>query len=287
MKNKIHFVIPFLQKEVTLKEFLKSNHVGRGKIEEIRVINEITINNNKATLDSYIHQGDEIYLVSNEKEVEGYKGPIDILYEDEGIIALNKEEGILVHSDGNEKDTLLSRIAYYRQNKNEPSIVYPLHRLDKETSGVILFAKDFFHGAIFDDLFANGKIKRTYEAICKGKLNKDEGELRFYIGKNRHNPEKMIILNKGQLVICQYKVLKKTNEYSHLLINIMTGKRHQIRVSFSHINHPLVGDKLYGSPYEKGPLLLEATFLEFMDPLRQKKVIIKSPLRKEIKNFFR
>lgn len=285
MKNEIHFIIPPFQKEMTLKEFLKSFHVGRGKIEEIRVINQIKINNIFSSLDSIVHQGDEISILSIEKEEEIFLKGIEVLYEDDGLIAVNKKEGILVHSDGKERDNLVSRLANYRKDKNEAPIVIPLHRLDKDTSGVILFAKDFFHGAMLDDLFAKQEVKRTYVCICEGKINIDKGELRFNIGKNRHDPNKMIIVNNGQEIITQYQVMKKTNEFSYLSINIKTGKRHQIRVTLAHINHPIVGDKLYGSKYINSPLLLQATSIEFIHPLTHKRIIINSPLKKEIKNF--
>ena len=283
MKHLISFKIPLFSSRKTIKEFLKSFHVGRGKIEEIRVLNEIYLNQNKVNLDAYLEGGDLLSFLNEEEEIKQFsEKEIEVLYEDDGLIAVNKPFNLLVHSDGIEKDTLLNRVAYYLYKKNEPPLIYPLHRLDKETTGVILFAKDFFHGNMMDDLFLNQKITRIYRAVCEGYIKDNEGVLHFHIGRNRHSSQKMIISSTGEEIITYYKVLKRAQNKTYLELELKTGKRHQIRLSLSFIGHPILGDTLYGNKFSKDNLHLEASRFVFIHPLTSEKISIEAPLRKEL-----
>ena len=283
MLQEIKISIPSFLNAMTVKEFLKYFHVGRGKIEEIRVGKQIFIQGEQRSLQDFLKPGDELKIISQEKDVFAYPSSVEVLYEDDGLIAVNKPRDLLIHSDGNEQNTLLSQVAYYRKKKGELPIVYPLHRLDKDTTGVVLFAKDFFHGAMMDSLFEQRKILREYRLLVLGAVEKNEGTLSFKMARDRHNAQKRIVHPSGVETITHYKVLKRSKEKSLLSVQIDTGKRHQIRVGFQHFGHPILGDKIYGSSKEEGNLMLQAVSLTFIHPLTKEKIQIHAPILKELK----
>ncbi len=282
MKNKIELLINEKYQGLSIKEFLKCNHVGRGKIEEIRTSKSSFINGEYASLDYILKLNDSLSFISEEVSVKPISSSIKILYEDDFFIAVDKPSFLLVHGDGNENETLINYAAYYLITHHKLSILYPLHRIDFETSGVVIFAKNFLSCAYFSHLIEKHKVIKEYLLLCKGHLNKNKGEIKLFLGKDRHNANKMVVLkNNGLLALSQYEVIKKYKGCSKVKVKILTGRKHQIRVSFAHVNHPLLGDKLYGEKNDMMNLQLIAYSLTFDQPFINKKVEIKSTFKLE------
>ena len=273
MKKSVSLIIDKTLTNKTIKEVLLAFSVGKGKIEELRVNKGVFVNDKQVDLNYVTSLNDKIVFVSEETCVDFIKKDIEVLYEDEDFIAVYKEKGMLVHSDGTSTPSLIN----YVSNIVSDHIIYPVNRIDVDTSGIVLFAKHFLSSTSINKMVENHELEKIYLLKVKGKLAKKEGKLEFNLGRDRHNAKKMIVNEKSSLkAITYYEVLKETNEYSLINAKIITGRKHQIRVSFAHINHPLIGDKLYGDKYQSTPLQLEATYLRFISPITKKEIVIKT-----------
>ena len=197
---------------------------------------------------------------------------INILYEDNHLLVVEKKVGVLSQSDGtNTPDMLTILKEYIKEKYNKPGNVYLglVHRLDKNVGGVMVFAKTSKAARRLSEGIRNREFKKTYLAICEGIL-KGEGEYIDYLKRVEYRSE--ISNNKeGKLAILSYKALSRKNNDTLVKINLETGRHHQIRVQFSYHNHPLLGDEKYGS---KGayPLALFAYKLEFTHPTTKEKL---------------
>ncbi len=199
---------------------------------------------------------------------------LKILYEDKYLIVVSKPAGLLTISTNKEHNkTLYRQVSDYVKKQHKSNKIFIVHRLDKDTSGIVLFAKNEL---IKRKLQQNWeKFKRSYVALVEGKVN-NKGTIKNYL-KETKTLHTYITNDKtrGKLAITNYKPIKISKEYSLLSIDILTGRKNQIRVHMSSINHPIVGDKKYGST--KNPIrrmTLHSTYLEFIHPISNKKIEI-------------
>lgn len=204
------------------------------------------------------------------------KEKLNILYEDKYLIVIEKPSGLLTIGTTKEREnTLYKKVSDYVKKQHKSNKIFIVHRLDKDTSGIILFAKN---EEVKRKLQRNwDKTIRKYIALVEGNVTKN-GIIKNYLGETK-TLKTFITNNKnlGKLAITKYYVLKNTKEYSLLNIEILTGRKNQIRVHMESINHSIVGDKKYGS--KKNPirrLCLHANYLEFIHPITNKKIIINS-----------
>lgn len=212
------------------------------------------------------------------------KEKLDILYEDKYIIIINKPAGLLTISTSKEKEnTLYKKVSDYVKKQHKNNKIFIVHRLDKDTSGIILFAKN---ESIKHNLQNNwDNTKRDYVALVEGNINKS-GTIKSYLISTKTlytystNDKKL-----GKLAITNYKKITNNKEYSLISINILTGRKNQIRVHMHDINHPIVGDKKYGS--KKNPIrrmCLHANYLKFYHPILKKELEITSDYPKIFDN---
>lgn len=202
------------------------------------------------------------------------KEKLNILYEDKYLIVIEKPSGLLTIGTIKEREnTLYKKVSDYVKKQHKSNKIFIVHRLDKDTSGIILFAKN---EEVKRKLQRDwDKTIRKYIALVEGNVTKN-GIIKNYLGETK-TLKTFITNNKnlGKLAITKYYVLKNTKEYSLLNIEILTGRKNQIRVHMESINHSIVGDKKYGS--KKNPirrLCLHANYLEFIHPVTNKKIII-------------
>ena len=249
----------------------------RTRIQQLIKDKNITVNG-KATKSSYkIEENDEIAIEVPEAETTEIKPEnikIDIVYEDSDIAVINKQAGLVVHpAHGHYSGTLVNAILYHIKDLSgingeiRPGIV---HRLDKDTSGLIVIAKnDKVHTAL-TEMFQEKKIKKTYLAILKGKLNKTEGKVVTQIGRDKNDRKKMTVIDditKGKNAITNYKVVSQNNLFTLVKVNIETGRTHQIRVHMRHLGYPILGDSVYGRKDNEKRQMLHAYKLEFLHPV--------------------
>ena len=209
------------------------------------------------------------------------KKKIDILYEDKFIIIVNKPSNLLtIATDKIYEDTLYSQVYDYLKQKHKNNKVFIVHRLDKDTSGLVLFAKNELVKHRLQDNWKN--VKRFYYAIVNGSIEKNRDIIKSYLKETKTLLVHSTNDNNGKLAITEYELLKKNNKYSLLKIDIKTGRKNQIRVHLNDINHSIVGDKKYGinnNPLKR--LCLHAYYLEFSHPVTNEIIKIESKYPKE------
>lgn len=194
---------------------------------------------------------------------------MDVLFEDDHLLILNKPGGMDTHPNTpKETGTLQNAAAYYLQVNGIQQKPRHVHRLDRETTGAVVFAKTALAGAILDRLLEERKIKRTYLAITDGLIQKKKGTIHEPIGRDRHHPVRRRVSKSGQKAITHYQVVAvdKKRQQTWVKCQLDTGRTHQIRVHFSSIGHPLSGDLLYGGSSVYPRQALHAVKIELPHP---------------------
>lgn len=213
------------------------------------------------------------------------KKKLDIIYEDKYLIIINKPSGILTISRDNRNDkNLYDEVKEYVKKQNPKNKIFIVHRLDKDTSGLIIFAKNEKVKRILQTNWT--KVKRYYYAVVNG-IVKENNHLENYLLETKTHD--VIITKdkkKGILAITNYEVMEYNKKYTLLNIEIKTGRKNQIRVQLANIKHPIVGDKKYGNK-EKMPLCLQAYRLEFLHPITNKNIEIEIKLPKNLENLIK
>lgn len=276
-------IIPELWENITAEQlFFDVWNASKKEVHQLRMNKEVLLNGKNINWTSPLKKGERllIKLFSNKDfgVIPTYMD-LDILYEDDHLLVVNKPAGINTHPNSMEdKNTLANGVAFYLQSKGEQRRIKHIHRLDKDTSGAILFAKHSLIGSILDKQLQERKIKRYYLAVVHGIIKNKKGTIQAPIGRDRHHPTKRRVSKNGQKAITHYKVLQTDNKNQYTLVEctLETGKTHQIRVHFSYIGHPLVGDLLYGGKGEKQRQILHAYKIEFVHPFTLEKLIIEN-----------
>lgn len=230
-------------------DYLSSFNLGKEKIKYYKQKDKLFINDQVANLNTILNKDDILILRNDEDKLDlkPLEKKINILYEDDYLLIINKPVNIVVHSDGakNIDNTLANAVAYYYKNKGYDIPVRYVHRLDKDTTGIIIFAKDPLTEAYLASLIEKRELHRDYLAIVSGKVDK-EMVIDKPIGRDRHINGKYRISDTGKEAITILKPIKSLNKYSLVRLSLKTGRTHQIRVHLSSIGHPILGDILYG-----------------------------------------
>ena len=202
------------------------------------------------------------------------KKKMDILYEDKYLIIINKPAHLLTIATRKEKErTLYHQVYEYLKSKHKSNIVYIIHRLDKDTSGIVVFAKDIKTKVYMQENW--DKFKRGYVAVVEGIINKEKGVLKNHLKETSTLYTYVVNDKEGKLAITEYEKILENKKYTLLSLNLRTGRKNQIRVQLSYIGLPIVGDKKYGN--KKDPIrrmALHSNYFEFIHPKTNEKQII-------------
>lgn len=276
----------------------KYDNISRVTIQ--RMINEgnLLVNNNKIKSSYKVNIGDTIEFSLDEPEELNIKAqdiPLNVIYEDNDIIVINKEKGMVVHpgngrTEGTLVNALMSRCKESLSGiggKIRPGIV---HRLDKDTSGIIIVAKNDKAHINLSEQIKNRKVNKYYVALVRGNVTENNATINMPIARSSKDRKKMAVSEKGKEAITHFKVLKRYNGYTLLEVKIDTGRTHQIRVHLSEIGYPVVGDEVYSNGKNKFGVkgqCLHAKRIEFVHPTTNKKMVLEAELPKYFKNILK
>ena len=287
------FVVEEEDKGTRLDQYLvKQLDLTRTRVQNLIKENNIKVNNEKTKVAYKIEPNDSVRVYIPEvveKDIEAEDIKLDIVYQDGDIAIINKYSGMVVHpAYGHYSGTLVNAILFQIKDLSgingemRPGIV---HRLDKDTSGLIIVAKNDKAHTKLTEMFKKKEIKKTYLAIVKGKVSKETGRIETNIGRDEKDRKKMSVSRdekKGKLAITTYKVIDSNERYSLLDVNIETGRTHQIRVHMKHIGYPILGDIVYGRPDNKiMRQMLHAYKLEFKHPITSEEMVLEAQLPKD------
>lgn len=247
-------------------------------------MNEKVLVNGVPVFSSYIVKNKDSVTVKIDFEendyIEAEEIPLDILYEDEYLLAVNKPAGIVVHpSSYHLNGTLANGVKFYLNNKKK---IRPVNRLDRDTSGVVLFAKNEY----IQELLKEAKtMQKEYLTILNGALTKKSGTINLPIARKPNSIMERIVDENGQVAITHYKVLNESDDktLSLLQVQLETGRTHQIRVHFAYLNSPILGDTLYGTQTELiNRQALHAWKLLFHHPISKREISIIAPIPQDM-----
>lgn len=270
-------------------------NISREAIQRMVKTGKILVNGKQEKASYKTTVGDVITLeeeIPEEIELKPQEMPLDIIYEDEDMLVINKEKGIVVHpGNGNPDGTLANAVMAKCKGslsgiggKIRPGIV---HRIDKDTSGLIIVAKnDTAHIALSKQI-QDRKVKKTYIALVRGVIKENEATINMPIGRSSKDRKKMAVTKDGKEAITHFKVLKRYNGFTLLEVKIETGRTHQIRVHLSEIGYPIVGDEVYSNgknPFGVKGQMLHAEKLELKHPRTGKDLTFEAPVPKYFEN---
>ncbi|QIK16529.1 RluA family pseudouridine synthase [Blattabacterium sp. DPU] len=265
--KKIKIIVDENQKEIRIDKFLKSNieNISRNQIQKLTISGKVLVNQHTVKKNYKIKPLDFVEIEISNIEILDHleyeniiaeKINLNIIYEDEDVIVVNKPAGMVVHPGfGNEKGTLIHGIKYHFQNKNLNDFnLYRsglVHRLDKDTSGLLVIAKNEYSKKYLFQQFNSKTIQREYRALIWGNLLEEKGIITGFIGRDPKNRKRMTLFKKneyykGKYSVTHYKVLERFKYLTYVSCNIKTGKTHQIRAHFKYLGHPLFHDSMYG-----------------------------------------
>ena len=267
-----------------LDEYIKTKYnISRSKAQKLNDDNLILVNGEHKNNSFIVEDKDVIELIENKEYVPSkFKGeniPLDIVYEDEDIVIINKASGMVVHpASGNYENTLVNALIY-RYNLDDTNVRSGIvHRIDKDTSGLVIVAKNDKTLELVTEMFKNKKIKKTYLAIVAGVINNKSGTINAPIARDVKDRKKMMVGKDGKKSITHFYVLKNFKNNTYISLNLETGRTHQIRVHMAYIGHPVTNDKVYGKEKTSFGQYLHASKLEFIHPITKKEIIVEAPL---------
>lgn len=222
---------------------------SRAKIQAWIQFNKVSVDGEPQAGRYHVRGGEEVFLTpvleDQNRQHRGQDIPIDILFEDEHILVINKPAGLVVHPGaGNPQGTLLNALLHRYPGQSQLPRAGIVHRLDKDTSGIMLAAKSLQGHAGLTRLLQNREVDRRYHAIIRGQLISG-GTIDTPIGRHAYHRTKMAVNQRGKPACTHYKIVEKFKCHTWVEAKLETGRTHQIRVHFSSVNHPLVGDQLY------------------------------------------
>lgn len=260
-----------LKEEELLTYLLNNLEYSNKKIKALLKYENILVNNKVQTKYNYMLKVGDIVSIKEYKNKKHHIN-LDVIYEDKNIIVINKEAGLLtIGTEAEKEKTLYHLVSMYVKEENKNNNIFVIHRLDKDTSGIVMFAKNEKIKKLYQDNWNDIVIMRKYVALVEGILNKKEDTIKSYLKENKNNVVYSTKDKTGKLAITNYKVIKE-DKNSLLDINIETGRKNQIRVHMKELGHPIIGDKKYGN---KGDRLY----------LHAYKLVIKNPITKKIDTY--
>ena len=276
----------------------KLEDTSRVAVQRLVTNGKVLVNGKKVKSSYKVQKKDKIEVeeeVPVEVSLKAQNIPLEVIHEDEDIIVINKPKGMVVHpANGNPDGTLVNAVMAICKDslsgiggEIRPGIV---HRLDKDTSGIIIVAKNDKAHINLSEQIKEHKVKKTYIALVRGIVKENEATINMPIGRSEKDRKKMAVTKKGKEAITHFKVLERYDKYTLLQVNIETGRTHQIRVHLSQIGYPIVGDEIYSNGKNEWNIkgqCLHAKSLEFTHPVTGKQMYLEAKLPAYFQNILK
>lgn len=274
-----------------IKDVLKNKfNMSSGLICALKKTDDGIMVNGKREFVNYILKPWDVLQINitegASKNIEPVKGELDIIFEDCDFLAVNKSYDMPTHTSiGHHNDTLSNAVLYYLNQSGQEHTFHAVTRLDKDTSGVVLIAKNRYAHDLLSNQLRLGKIKKTYIAVVCGTLE-CSGVIDKKIKREDESIIKRMVSDDGDEALTEYEVIKSGENHSLVKAMPKTGRTHQIRVHFASIGHPITGDILYGGDEYSKRHLLHCQSLEFIHPIKKEKIKIEASLPQDFYEFF-
>lgn len=290
MNRNIDYIIDEDSAGLRVEQFLRRKRYSGQNLSEIkRMPKSILVNGVHYYMRQELSKGDHLQVriceTQNSEKIPPTKLPLDIIYEDEDLLVLNKPAGMPIHpSLNNYTNSMANALAYYFQSQGKPFIFRCCNRLDRDTSGLTIVSKHLVSGSILSDMTKYREVHREYLAIARGSVTPSEGTIQAPLGRKEGTIiERTVNWEHGEDAVTHYKVVKEANGHSLVSLRLETGRTHQIRIHMKYLGYPLIGDYLYNPDMEyMTRQALHSHHMEFTHPITGEHMSFTAPLPEDM-----
>ena len=290
MNRNIDYIIDKDSSGLRVEQFLRRKHYSGQNLSEIkRMPKSILVNGIHYYMRQELSTGDHLQVriceTQSSEKIPPTNLPLDIIYEDEDLLVLNKPAGMPIHpSLNNYTNSIANALAYYFQSQGKPFIFRCCNRLDRDTSGLTIVSKHLVSGSILSDMTKYREVHREYLAIARGHISPSEGIIHAPLGRKEGTIiERTVDWEHGEDAITHYHVVKEANGHSLVSLRLETGRTHQIRIHMKHLGYPLIGDYLYNPDMEyMTRQALHSHHMEFTHPITGEHMSFTAPLPEDM-----
>lgn len=290
MNRNIDYIIDEDSAGLRVEQFLRRKRYSGQNLSEIkRMPKSILVNGVHYYMRQELSTGDHLQVriceTHNSEKIPPTKLPLDIIYEDEDLLVLNKPAGMPIHpSLNNYTNSIANALAYYFQSQGKPFIFRCCNRLDRDTSGLTIVSKHLVSGSILSDMTKYREVHREYLAIARGSVTPFEGTIQAPLGRKEGTIiERTVDWEHGEDAVTHYKVVKEANGHSLVSLRLETGRTHQIRIHMKYLGYPLIGDYLYNPDMEyMTRQALHSHHMEFTHPITGAHMSFTAPLPEDM-----
>lgn len=290
MNRNIDYIIDEDSAGLRVEQFLRRKRYSGQNLSEIkRMPKSILVNGVHYYMRQELSKGDHLQVriceTKNSEKIPPTNLPLDIIYEDEDLLVLNKPAGMPIHpSLNNYTNSMANALAYYFQSQGKPFIFRCCNRLDRDTSGLTIVSKHLVSGNILSDMTKYREVHREYLAIARGSVTPSEGTIQAPLGRKEGTIiERTVDWEHGEDAVTHYKVVKEANGHSLVSLRLETGRTHQIRIHMKYLGYPLIGDYLYNPDMEyMTRQALHSHHMEFTHPITGEHMSFTAPLPEDM-----
>lgn len=290
MNRNIDYIIDEDSAGLRVEQFLRRKRYSGQNLSEIkRMPKSILVNGVHYYMRQELFTGDHLQVriceTQNSEKIPPTKLALDIIYEDEDLLVLNKPAGMPIHpSLNNYTNSIANALAYYFQSQGKPFIFRCCNRLDRDTSGLTIVSKHLVSGSILSDMTKYREVHREYLAIARGSVTPSEGTIQAPLGRKEGTIiERTVDWEHGEDAVTHYKVVKEANGHSLVSLRLETGRTHQIRIHMKYLGYPLIGDYLYNPDMEyMTRQALHSHHMEFTHPITGEHMSFTAPLPEDM-----
>lgn len=290
MNRNIDYIIDEDSAGLRVEQFLRRKRYSGQNLSEIkRMPKSILVNGVHYYMRQELSKGDHLQVriceTQNSEKIPPTKLALDIIYEDEDLLVLNKPAGMPIHpSLNNYTNSMANALAYYFQSQGKPFIFRCCNRLDRDTSGLTIVSKHLVSGSILSDMTKYREVHREYLAIARGSVTPSEGTIQAPLGRKEGTIiERTVDWEHGEDAVTHYKVVKEANGHSLVSLRLETGRTHQIRIHMKYLGYPLIGDYLYNPDMEyMTRQALHSHHMEFTHPVTGEHMSFTAPLPEDM-----